>query len=216
MTIRVLIADDHPVVREGVRALLAAEQDFEIVALAEDGDALPALVDRFHPNVVVLDLMMPGPGGLDLIRELGDRFPDTKVLVLSMHAGEAYVLDALRRGAYGYALKQASPAEVVRAVREVGAGRRYLSPPLTERAVEAYAQRASQVADPYDTLTDREREVLALVAAGHTNAVVGERLFISPRTVETHRAHAMKKLGLRNSTELVRYALSRGILPNAP
>jgi two-component system response regulator NreC len=216
VTIRVLIADDHPVVREGVRALLAAEQDFEVVGLAEDGDELPALVDRLHPNVVVLDLMMPGRGGLDLIRELVDRFPETKVLVLSMHASEAYVLDALRRGAYGYALKQAAPAELVRAVQQVGAGRRYLSPPLTERAVEAYAHRASQVADPYDTLTDREREVLALVAAGHTNAVIGERLFISPRTVETHRAHAMKKLGLRNSTELVRYALSRGILPDAP
>jgi len=214
--IRVLIADDHPVVREGVRALLALERDMEVVGLAEDGDELPALVERFHPDVVVLDLMMPGRGGLDLIRELIDRFPDTKVLVLSMHASEAYVLDALRRGAYGYALKQAAPAELVRAVRQVGAGRRYLSPPLTERAVEAYADRASRVADPYDTLTDREREVLALVAAGHTNAAVGERLFISPRTVETHRAHAMKKLGLRNSTELVRYALSRGILPDAP
>lgn len=138
------------------------------------------------------------------------------MLVLSMHDSEAYVVEALRRGASGYALKHAPPAELVRAVREVAAGRRYLTPPLTERAVEAYARRASQDSDPYDTLTAREREVLALVAEGHTNAAIGEQLFISPRTVETHRAHVMKKLGLRSSAQLVRGALRRGILAPDP
>lgn len=216
MTVRVLLVDDHPVVREGVSGLLAAERDFEVVGQAECGDEVPALVEQLHPDVVVLDLMMPGRGGLEVTGELTRRFPGTRVLVLSMHDSEAYVLEALRRGASGYALKHAPPAELVRAVRDVAAGRRYLSPPLTERAVEAYARRASQVSDPYDALTAREREVLALVAEGHTNAAIGEQLFISPRTVETHRAHAMKKLGLRSSAALVRDALRRGILAPDP
>ncbi|MFN2506118.1 MAG: response regulator [Acidimicrobiales bacterium] len=216
MTVRVLLVDDHPVVREGVSSLLAAGRDFEVVGQAECGDEVPALVEQLHPDVVVLDLVMPGRGGLEVTGELTRRFPGTRVLVLSMHDSEAYVLEALRRGASGYALKHAPPAELVRAVREVAAGRRYLSPPLTERAVEAYARRASQVSDPYDALTAREREVLALVAEGHTNAAIGEQLFISPRTVETHRAHAMKKLGVRSSAQLVRDALRRGILAPDP
>lgn len=212
MTIRVLVADDHPVVREGVRALLAAEPDLEVVGEAEGGGDVPTLVDRLRPDVVVVDLVMPDHGGLEVTRELTRRFPWTRVLVLSMHESEAYVVEALRCGASGYALKRAPPAELMRAVREVAAGRRYLSPPLTERAVDAYARRAAQLSDPYDTLTNREREVLVLVAEGHTNAAIGERLFISPRTVETHRAHAMKKLGLRTPADVVRYALRRGIV----
>jgi two-component system, NarL family, response regulator NreC len=212
LTIRVLLADDHPVVREGVRAVLASEPDFEVVGEAEGGGGVSDLVDRLGPDVVLVDLMMPDRSGLEVIQELTHRFPRTRVLVLSMHEGEAYVLEALRRGASGYALKRAPPSELVRAVREVAAGRRYLSPPLTEHAVEAYARRALQGSDPYDALTEREREVLALVAEGHTNAVIAERLFISPRTVETHRAHAMKKLSLQTPADVVRYALRRGIL----
>lgn len=213
MTVRVLLADDHPVVREGLRALLASEADFEVVGEAEGGEAVPGLMEELYPDVVVLDLMMPGRGGSVVIRELRRRWPETRVLVLSMHDDEASVLEALRSGALGYALKQARPAELVRAVREVGAGRRYLSPPLSERAVEAYARRAGQRYDPFDMLTDREREVLGLVAEGHTNAAIGEALFISKRTVETHRAHLMKKLALHSQAELVRYAVRRGIVP---
>ncbi|MGH9179846.1 MAG: response regulator [Acidimicrobiales bacterium] len=216
MTLRVLLADDHPVVREGLRALLASEADFEVVGEAEGGEVAPALVEVLRHHVVVLDLMMPGRGGGVVIRELRRRWPETRVLVLSMHDDEASVLEALRSGAFGYALKQARPAELVRAVREVGAGRRYLSPPLSERAVEAYARRAGQRYDPFDMLTDREREVLGLVAEGNTNVAIGEALFISPRTVETHRAHLMKKLALHSQAELVRYAVRRGIVPQDP
>ena len=216
MTLRVVLADDHPVVREGVRALLTSEPDLEVVGQAERGEEVPALVEELQPDVVVLDLMMPGRGGLDVARELARRWPKTHVLVLSMHDNEAYVLEALRSGASGYALKQAQPVELVRAVREVGAGRRFLSPPLSERAIEAYARREGQSADPYDALTPREREVLRLVAEGHTNAAIGEQLFISPRTVETHRAHVMKKLALRSHAELVRYAVRRGLVAPDP
>jgi two-component system, NarL family, response regulator NreC len=213
--IRILLADDHRIVREGFRALLEAEPDFQIVA--ETGDGLDAvrLVEQHKPQVLVLDLMMPGLNGLEVARQVSQRAPRTRIVVLSMHANEAYVLEALKNGASAYVLKDASAAELVRGVREANAGRRYLSPPLSEPAIDSYIQRArtSDSLDLYDTLTNREREVLQLAAEGHTNVEIANRLFISPRTVETHRSNAMHKLGLRSQTELVRFALQRGILP---
>lgn len=211
MTLKLLLADDHPVVREGLRALLESESDFEVVGQAESGNDVGPLVERLHPDVVVLDLMMPGRSGLDVIGDLAERSPPSRVLVLSMVQSEAYVVEALRLGALGYALKQADASEIPRAIRDVAASRRYLSPALSERAVKAYA--GSSPCDPYDTLTPREREILVLVAEGHTNAAIAQRLFISTRTVETHRARLMRKLGLRTHVELVRYALHQGILP---
>nr|NIO71757.1 response regulator [Anaerolineae bacterium] len=169
---------------------------------------------RLQPDVLVLDLMMPGLNGLEVTRQVSQRSPRTHVVILSMHPNEAYVLEALRAGAAAYVLKESTSAELVRAVREAVAGRRYLSPPLSERAIEAYMQKAESAAlDPYETLTAREREVLHLVAEGHTNAEIAERLFISRRTVETHRANLMRKLGLRTQTDLISYALRQGILP---
>ena len=213
MTLRLVLVDDHPVVREGLRALLESEPGFEVVGQAHNGDEVVALVADLQPDLVVLDLMMAGRSGLDVTQELTEGSPATRVLILSMHAGEAYVVEALRRGASGYALKQAEPSELARAIREVAAGRRYLSPPLSERALEAYTRRAGGSADPYDSLTKREREVLKLVAEGETNAAIAEKLCISTRTVETHRAHAIKKLGLRTHVELAVYAVRRGIIP---
>lgn len=213
--IRILLADDHRVVREGFRALLEAEPDFEIVGETGDGLEAVRLVEQHKPQVLVVDLMMPGLNGLEVARQVAQRVPRTRIVVLSMHANEAYVLEALKNGASAYVLKDASTAELVRAVREANAGRRYLSPPLSEPAIDSYIQRArtSDSLDVYDTLTNREREVLQLAAEGHTNAEIAARLFISPRTVETHRANAMHKLGLRSHTDLVRFALQRGILP---
>ena len=213
--IRILLADDHQVVREGFRALLQAEPDFDIVAETGDGLETVRLAEHQKPHVLVVDLMMPGLNGLEVARQITQRLPSTHVVVLSMHANEAYVLEALKNGACAYVLKDASAAELVRAVREANAGRRYLSPPLSEPAIDSYIQRTrnSDSLDLYDTLTNREREVLQLGAEGHTNAEIAGRLFISPRTVETHRANVMHKLGLRSQTELVRYALRRGILP---
>lgn len=210
----IVLADDHRVVREGLRALLAAEPDFSVVAEAADGLDTVNLVGRLKPNVLVVDLMMPGLSGLEVTRQVRQRLPRTHIVILSMYANEAYVLEALRNGAAAYVLKDSSAADLVHAVREVVAGRRYLSPPLSERAIETYAEKAKSTSlDPYETLTTRERQVLHLAAEGHTNTEIGDRLSISPRTVETHRANLMRKLGLDTQTDLIRYALQRGIIP---
>jgi DNA-binding NarL/FixJ family response regulator len=210
----IVLADDHHVVRQGLRSLLEAEPDFSVVGEAGDGLEAAQLIERLQPDVLVLDLMMPGLNGLEVTRQVSQRSPRTHVVILSMHPNEAYVLEALRAGAAAYVLKESTSAELVRAVREAVAGRRYLSPPLSERAIEAYMQKAESAAlDPYETLTAREREVLHLVAEGHTNAEIAERLFVSRRTVETHRANLMRKLGLRTQTDLISYALRQGILP---
>lgn len=212
--ITIVLADDHHVVRQGLRALLEAEPEFSVIGEAADGLAATDLVNRLKPNVLVVDIMMPGLNGLEVARRVGAHSPQTRVIILSMYANEAYVLEALRKGAAAYVLKDSTATELVHAVREVNAGRRYLSPPLSDRAIETYAQKAQAAPlDPYETLTTREREVLHLAAEGRTNAEIAARLFISPRTVETHRANLMRKLGLRTQSDLIRYALRRGLLP---
>jgi two-component system response regulator NreC len=210
----IVLADDHHVVRQGLRVLLEAQPDFQLVGEAGDGLEAVQLTERLKPDVLVIDLMMPSLNGLEGTRQVSQRSPHTRVVILSMHANEAYVLEALRNGAAGYVLKDSSAADLVHAVREVVAGRRYLSSPLSERAIEAYIQKATDVtSDPYEMLTNREREVLHLAAEGYTNAEIADQLSISPRTAETHRANLMHKLGLRTHTDLIRYALRRGILP---
>jgi DNA-binding NarL/FixJ family response regulator len=210
----ILLADDHQVVREGFRALLEAEADFRIVGEAGNGLEAVRLAEKLEPNVVVMDLMMPGLNGLEVARQISQRC-HSRIVVLSMHSNEGYVLEALRNGASAYVLKDSSSADLVRAVREALQGRRYLSPPLSEPAIDAYIERAQkgETFDLYDTLTSREREVLQLGAEGHTTPEIAAKLFISPRTVETHRANVMHKLGLRSQTDLIRFALQRGILP---
>ncbi len=210
----IVLADDHHIVRQGLRVLLEGQPDFQLVGEAGDGLEAVQLTERLKPDVLIIDLMMPSLNGLEATRQLGQRSPHTRVVILSMHANEAYVLEALRNGAAGYVLKDSSAADLVQAVREVVTGRRYLSSPLSERAIAAYIQKASDVAlDPYEMLTNREREVLHLAAEGYTNAEIADQLSISPRTAETHRANLMHKLGLRTHTDLIRYALRRGILP---
>ena len=214
--VQIVLAEDHLVVREALRVLLESEPDLEVVGQTHDGNQVVGLVERLQPDVVVLDLMLPGQGGLEVIRQLARSSSATRVVVLSMHDSEAYVIEALRNGALGYALKRAEAAELVRAIREAAAGRRYLSPPLSDRALETYARGADRPSDPYDTLTKRERrEVLRLVAQGHTSAAIGGELFISPRTVETHRANLMNKLGLRSQAEVVRFAIREGLSPDS-
>ncbi len=210
----IVLADDHHIVRQGLRALLEAEPDFRVIGEAGDGLEAASLVERLQPDVLVLDLVMPGLSGLETARNVRRRAPRTRVLILSMHADEAYVLEALRNSAAGYILKNSSLTDLVLAVREVAAGRRYLGPPLSECAIEAYIEKAKAAPlDPYEMLTTREREVLHLAAEGHANAEIAARLSISSRTAETHRAHLMHKLGLHNQTDLIRYALRRGIVP---
>ncbi len=210
----VLLVDDHHVVRQGLRALLEAEPDLSVVGEAADGLEVAKLVEHLKPNVLVLDLVMPSLNGLEVTRHVRQHFPETRVVILSMYANEAYVLQALRNGADGYVLKDATATELVQAVREAAAGRRYLSAPLSERAIEAYVQKTQPgTLDVHETLTTREREVLQLAAEGYKNPQIAARLGISPRTAETHRANLMRKLGLNTQTDLIRYAMQRGILP---
>jgi len=209
----IVLADDHPVVRRGLRDLLEAEPGFSIVGEAGDGLEAVGLVERLHPDVLVLDLMMPSLSGVEVLRITRQRSPDTRVVVLSFHSTNAFVAEALRNGATGYVLKGCSEEIVLRAVREAAAGRRYLSPSVTAVALDAYVQQAkSGPLDPHETLTPREHEVLQLAAEGKTNPEIAKRLHISARTVENHRSNLMHKLGVHNQSELVRYALRHRLI----
>jgi len=211
--IDIVLADDHEVVRQGLRAVLELQAGFHVAGEAGNGLDAVRLVEQLRPKVLVLDLMLPSLSGLEVVRQLSRRAPKTRVVILSMHRDPAYVVQALKNGAAGYVLKDASADELIKAIREAAVNRRYLSPPLSDSAVDAYVQQANATGtDSYDSLTSREREVLQLAAEGHTNAAIGKQLFISPRTVEIHRANMMAKLDLRSHTDLIRYALKRGIL----
>jgi DNA-binding NarL/FixJ family response regulator len=214
MTVTVLLADDHPIVRQGMRHLLEAESDVKVVGEATDGLEAVQLVEKHRPNVLIVDMMMPGLNGLEVLRQVKKRSPATFSIVLSMQSADAYVVEALKSGASGYILKDSGPSELVNALRQVIQGQRFLSPKLSERLINAYIQTSDKtVLDSYETLTDREREVLQMVSEGLTTPEIARRLSISPRTVELHRGRMMSKLGLRNQTDLIRYALKRGILP---
>jgi two-component system response regulator NreC len=209
-----VLADDHHIVRQGLRALLDAEVDFHIVGEAADGLETVRIVESLRPDVLVVDLMMGGMNGLEVTRQVKKHSPKTAIVILSMYGIDSHVVEALRAGAKGYVLKEATADELLRAVREVTAGRHYLSSSLSERAIWAYIQKPeTTVLDTYDRLTTREREVLHLAVYGNTSTEIAARLFISRRTVEIHRANVLRKLGLRNQTQLLRYALQRGILP---
>jgi two-component system, NarL family, response regulator NreC len=208
--IRVLVVDDHAVVRSGLKLLLAAEDDLEVVG--EAGTARDAVfeVRATRPDVVLLDVVMPGESGIEAVPKILHESPETKVLVLSMQDDPNYVREAFAAGASGYVLKEAADAEVVDAIRQVADGGSYVHPVLGARMVAADAEaRAAAAADP---LSDREREVLKLLALGHTNQEIAKQLYISVRTAETHRAHIMRKLGLDTRAELVRYAIEHGLL----
>jgi len=208
------VADDHRIVREGLRVLLEAEKGIAIVGETGDGLKVPDLVQKLNPHVLIVDLMMPGLNGLEVTRQVAKRSPTTRIIILSMHANEAYVMEALRNGASGYVLKDSGMEELVRAIFEVNAGRHYLGSPLSERAIELYSEKAVEAElDVYETLTRREREGLHLAAESKTNRKIAARLSISQRTVETHKANLMRKLNLHSQTELIRFALQRGIIP---
>ncbi len=210
--LRVGLADDHHLVREAFRLLVEAEKDIEVVGEAGDGHSALHLVNEKRPDVLVLDLMLPGMGGLWVVRQVSREFPKTRVLMLSMHANKAYVAEALRNGALGYVLKDAKRGELMEAIRYAAADRRYLCSKLAELAVESLTEQSAE--DPIMTLTERELEVIHLVASGLTTSQVADQLFISPRTAEKHRARAMKKLGLESAYDLAAFAIARGLLVN--
>jgi DNA-binding NarL/FixJ family response regulator len=209
----ILLADDHHIVRQGLRVLLESEPHFRLVGEAGDGIEAIRLAERLRPDVLITDLSMPGLNGLEVTRQVTRSIEKTRVIILSMYTNDAYVFEALKNGASGYVLKDSQAADLIRAVYEVAAGRRYLSPTLSDRALEIYVKNAeSTPEDPYEMLTSREREVLQMSAEGRTSAEIAARLFISPRTAEGHRANLMRKLGLQNHTDLIRFAFKRGIL----
>ena len=211
--IKVVLADDHQIVRACLRAVLGAEPDIEVIGEAADGLQVADVVARLTPDALVLDLMMPGLNGLEVIRHVHRRSPDVRIIVLSMHADEGYILEALRNGAVGYVLKDASADNLITAVRTAAAGTRYLSPALNETvSIELSRQALEAAPDPYEKVTAREREVLQLAAEGHTNEAIAAMLFISRRTAEVHRTRVLEKLHLHNQTGLVKYAIRKGLV----
>jgi two-component system response regulator NreC len=210
----ILIADDHAVVREGLKALLEEEPDFEVIGEADNGLEAIRLTSELNPDILILDIMLDDISGIEVARQVTERCGKTAIVVLSMYGDSKHVLESLRAGAKAYVVKKSIPSDLVQAVREARIGRHYLGSSLADVVIDAYLdQSGSGPTDPYETLSSREREVLNLAANGFTNSEIAQRLKISRRTVETHRANAMHKLNLGNQTELLRYALQRGILP---
>jgi len=214
--IRVLLADDHTIVREGVRLCLEAMGDIEVVAEAEDGQMAVLLANQLRPDVAVVDLTMPRLNGVEAIRQIKRDLPDTEVVVLSVHDSEPYVVQALRAGAAGYVLKRNAATELAAAIRAAHDGQAYLHPSIARRVIDDYLSRihASEDAasEPHERLTPREREVLQLAAEGHTTRAIAGLLCLSTKTVEHHRSSLMTKLGLRGQTELVKYAIRAGLV----
>lgn len=204
--IRIVLADDHAVVRSGLRMLLDNESDFEVVAEASDIDSARRYVHGHHPKVLVLDLNMPGGSSLEAIPVIRAQSPETQIVVLTMQTEPAFAREALAAGALGYVLKEAADDELVEAVRRAAVGESYLNPRLGARMA------AEPPPGPPDNLSEREVEVLRLIALGHTNAEIGEQLYLSVRTVETHRSHIQQKLTISTRAELVGYALERGLI----
>jgi DNA-binding NarL/FixJ family response regulator len=209
----VVIADDHEVVRHGVRSILESGGACRVIGEAADGLEAAQIVERLKPDVLFLDLNMPRLHGLEVLKQVRATSARTKVIILSMHNDEPYVIEALRAGASAYLLKGSESQEIAAALKEVLANRRYLSAPLSEWAITALTSKGGDAADPLAELTQREREVLHLAAEGLSMTEIAEKLFISPRTGESHRANLMRKLGLQTQTDLVRFAIRKGLIP---
>jgi DNA-binding NarL/FixJ family response regulator len=207
-----IIADDHEIVRRGLRGIVEADGLCKVVAEAADGLAAAQLVEKHQPGLLILDLNMPRLHGIEVLRQTRTASPGTRVIILSMHDDEPYVIEALRAGAMAYMLKGSESLEIVRAVKEVLAGRRFMSAPLSEWAINALVAKPTTHAEPLASLSQRERTVLQLAAEGHSNPEIAEKLFISPRTAETHRTNLLRKLGLHTQTDLVRYAIRKGLI----
>lgn len=215
---RVLIADDHAVVRAGLRLLIDSQEDLEVVGEAGDGWQTVERAVALLPDIVLLDVTMPGLGGLEAARELRHKAPDVRILVLTMHEDEAYLRQFLQIGVSGYTVKRAADTDLVAAVRAVRRGETFIHPSLTSVLVEHFLDRreSAHENESGNDLTSREAEVLKLVAQGYTSQQIGDRLSISANTVQTHRGHFMEKLGLSGRAELVRYALAKGLLTDEP
>ena len=210
----IVIAEDHTILRQGLRALLSTDPDLEVVGEAEDGRVAVRTVETLSPDLLLIDLSMPRMTGMEAIAEIKKSSPDTRVVVLTVHKDEEYILSALRAGADGYVLKDAGREELLTAVKNVLAGKRYLSPDISDKVIEGYldGRRPSKDQTPWDTLTKREREILKLIAEGYKNKEIAEQLFISLKTVEKHRSNLMRKLDRHNTAGLTAFAMEKGII----
>jgi two-component system response regulator NreC len=212
--VRILLADDHTVVRQGLRKLLEERSDWEVIAEAGDGREAVRLAEQHKPDVAILDVAMPLLNGIEATRQITRRVPSTRVLVLSMHADEAYVTQILQAGATGYLLKDSADVDLLKAVGEAARGKSFFSPAIARVMLDDYVRQLADkgVTDRYESLSEREREIFQLIAEAKTNKEIAALLNVSPSTVETHRAHIMEKLDLHSAAEIVLYAVRRGVI----
>ena len=213
--ITVFLADDHAVVRDGLRMILEKNPDIRVIGEAADGISAFRGAQSLAPQVILMDISMPGMTGIEAVREIVQFNPESRIVILSMHAGGEYVTRAFQAGAFGFLVKEAAGSEVVEAVRAVAGGRKYLSAAVTEVMIEAYTRAESAPPAPtgLDLLSPREREILKLVAEGKSSAQIGELLYISPKTVDTYRSRLMQKLGITDLAALVKFAVRKGLVP---
>ena len=211
---RIVIAEDHTILREGLRALLSAKPDYEIVGEAEDGNAAIRCVEKLKPNLVLMDLSMPRMNGMDAIKEIKKRSPETKVLVLTVHKTDEYIMATFQAGADGYVLKDSTHAELELAIQNVLSGKYFISPGISEKLIGGYLQgkKTLKITTPWETLTQRERGILKLIAEGYKNKEIADYLCISVKTVEKHRANLMQKLDLHNISDLTAFAIGKGLI----
>jgi DNA-binding NarL/FixJ family response regulator len=213
-TLRIVLAEDHTILREGLRALLSADPNFEIIGEAQNGREAVRCVEKMEPDLLLMDLSMPRMSGMDAIREIKKRYPEIKIIALTVHKTEEYLLTTLKAGADGYVLKDATHEELVMAIKNVMGGKSYLSPGVSEKVIVGYLEgrESNRSISPWETLSQREREVLKLIAEGFKNKEIAEDLCISLKTVEKHRANLMKKLDLHNAAALTVYAVQKGLV----
>jgi two-component system response regulator NreC len=212
--LRILLADDHTLLRQGLRKILQERPDWEVVAEAGDGREAVRQTLAVQPDIAILDIGMPLLNGIEATRQIVRRLPDIHVLILSMHANEAYIIQALKAGAKGYLLKDSADTDLIRGVAAVASGKSFFSPAVAKVMLDDYVRHLTEkgIADRFDSLSEREREIFQLVAEGHSNKEIAELLSVSPTTVETHRAHILQKLDVHNTAELVLYAVRRGVI----
>ncbi len=211
---RIVIAEDHTILREGLRSLLSSSSDFEVVGEAEDGREAIRCVEKLKPDLILTDLSMPRMNGMEAIREIKKQSPKTKILVLTVHKTEEYILATLKAGADGYLLKDSTHTELMMAVKSVMSGRHYISPGVSEKVIEGYIEgrKTLKPRTSWETLTQREREILKLIAEGYRNKEIADDLCISVKTVEKHRANLMEKLNLHNVQALTAFAIEKGLV----
>ena len=213
--IKILVAEDHTIVRKGLCSLLHAEEDMVVVGEAENGRQALKMVEELTPDLVLMDITMPELNGMDATRQLKKKFPEMKILILSMHTTEAYIFETLRAGASGYLVKRSAPNDLIKAIHVAMEGGSYLSPDIADKVINSYVKQKEESLsgdDGFQVLSDREREVLQLIAEGRANREIGDTLFISPKTVEAHRANIQKKLGISGTAELTKYAIIKGLV----